>query len=148
MNTCLIHDETCANTVTNLERNPAEGHLKTVENDKELEETTRTREMHVEDLDKQKSCGHTPQFGAEFTSVDDIENVLVLSLPQFPLQSHLKSRNSIGVSSVKKMMDNSENREENMQAKGKLSPGSRSPQGKDFFESILCNLQKVHFSQS
>ncbi|XP_073275949.1 DEAD-box ATP-dependent RNA helicase FANCM isoform X2 [Primulina huaijiensis] len=111
------------------ERNPAEGHWKTVENDKELEETTRTREMHIEDLDKQKPCRHTPLFGADSISVDDLGNVPVLSLPQFPLQCHLKSRNSINVSSVNKLMDNSENREENMQAKGKLSPGSTSPRG-------------------
>ncbi|XP_073052699.1 DEAD-box ATP-dependent RNA helicase FANCM isoform X1 [Primulina eburnea] len=109
------------------ERNPAEGHWETVENDKELEETTRTREMHIENLDKQKPCRRTPLFGSESISVDDLGNVLVLSLPQFPLQSHLKSKNSIGVSSVNKLMDNSENREKKMQAIGKLSPGSRSP---------------------
>ncbi|XP_073148428.1 DEAD-box ATP-dependent RNA helicase FANCM isoform X2 [Henckelia pumila] len=112
------------------ERNPAEGHLKTVENDKELEETTRTREMDIEDLDKQKPCGHTLLFGAEFISVDDdLGNVLVSSLPQFLPQSHLKSSKSIGVSPVQKLMDNSENCEENVQAKGKLSPGPRSPRG-------------------
>ncbi|KZV33093.1 Fanconi anemia group M protein [Dorcoceras hygrometricum] len=108
---------------------PAEGHFNTLERDKELEKTTRTREMRIEGLDKQKPFGHTLLFGAESTSIDDPGDDLVLSSPQFPLQSHLKSINNIGVSSIKKLMDNSANGGEIMQAKGNLSPQSSPPRG-------------------
>ncbi|GFP81410.1 fanconi anemia group m protein homolog [Phtheirospermum japonicum] len=45
------------------------------------------KDAHIEDLPKLKPCVHNTLFGSEFVSVDDVGNVLVLSLPRLPLDS-------------------------------------------------------------
>ncbi|KAL3641437.1 hypothetical protein CASFOL_016405 [Castilleja foliolosa] len=58
---------------------------KEMETDIEVEEIA--KDTFIEDLPKLKLCVHNTLFGSEFVSVDDVGNVLVLSLPQLPLGS-------------------------------------------------------------
>lgn len=60
--------------------------------DNEAEETVRelqetAKDVHTEDSHKPKTSLHTFLFASEFVSVDDVGNVLVLSLPLLPLGS-------------------------------------------------------------
>lgn len=55
--------------------------------------------MHAEDPHKPKTWMHTFLFASEFVSVDDVGNVLVLSLPQLPLDSSTKQTEASNMAS-------------------------------------------------
>ncbi|KAK6116697.1 hypothetical protein DH2020_049579 [Rehmannia glutinosa] len=118
---------------------PAEGKLKKeIEIDTEVEEIA--KDMHIEDFHKQKPCLHTLLFGSEFVSVDDVGNVLVLSLPQLPLESNFKHIEGGSMASAYHLMHDSEDHEENtVQGKGNPSSCSRLPE-ENLLESSLRNL--------
>ncbi|KAL3845636.1 hypothetical protein ACJIZ3_003039 [Penstemon smallii] len=103
---------------------PDEDNLQTEvqENDTEFGEIARTEDVHIEDLHKQKPCLHMLLFDSEFVSVDDFGNVLVLSLPQLPLDSHSKC-----------VHDNT------LLAKGNPSSQSGCTEGENSLESRLRN---------
>ncbi|KAL0360056.1 UNVERIFIED_CONTAM: DEAD-box ATP-dependent RNA helicase FANCM [Sesamum radiatum] len=68
----------------------AEEKLKTEELETDIELQKIAKDKHIEDFHKQKPLLHTFLFISEFVSVDDNGNVLVLSLPQLPVESNSK----------------------------------------------------------
>ncbi|KAI3464359.1 hypothetical protein Pfo_021022 [Paulownia fortunei] len=122
---------------------PAEEKLKTEVLKTEIELEKIAKDMHIEDFHKQKPCLHALLFGSEFVSVDDVGNVLVLSLPQLPLESNSKCIVDSSMASVYQLMQDSEDHEENtVQARGNPSSHSRSPEVENLLESSLCNPDK------
>ncbi|KAG8378446.1 hypothetical protein BUALT_Bualt08G0138100 [Buddleja alternifolia] len=118
---------------------PAEDKLKTEALQIEVEEIGRTKDMYIKNSHKQKPCRHTFLFGSEFVSVDDFGNVLVLSLPQLPLEFSSKCVNDSGMAYVFHSMDNFENHEDTVKAKGNPSSQSRSREVENLIESSRCN---------
>ncbi|KAL0314141.1 UNVERIFIED_CONTAM: DEAD-box ATP-dependent RNA helicase FANCM [Sesamum angustifolium] len=118
----------------------AEKKLKTeeLETDRELQKIA--KDMHIEDFHKQKPCLHTFLFASEFVSVDDNGNVLVLSLPQLPVESNSKHIDGSSMASVCHLMLESEDHEEDtVQAKDNSSLHLRSPEVQILVDARLCN---------
>ncbi|KAL0326353.1 UNVERIFIED_CONTAM: DEAD-box ATP-dependent RNA helicase FANCM [Sesamum radiatum] len=109
-----------------------------LETDRELQKIA--KDMHIEDFHKQKPCLHTFLFASEFVSVDDNGNVLVLSLPQLPVESNSKHIDGSSMASVCHLMLESEDHEENtVQAKDNPSLHLRSPEVQILVDARLCN---------
>ncbi|KAH6765134.1 hypothetical protein C2S51_016383 [Perilla frutescens var. frutescens] len=114
---------------------PAEEKLK-----KEVEGTggeldEMVKDVHIEDTHKPKTWSHTFLFASEFVSVDSVGNVLVLSLPQLPLESSSKLKEGSNMASAYHLMHDYKNHEENpLQPIDNQSWHPRSPEVENVHE--------------
>lgn len=114
--------------------------LQTVEeSDTEYGGFAGTEDVHIEGL-QEKPHVHTFLFDTEFVSVDDLGNVLVLSLSQLHLESHSKFFN--GNSFTSHLMGNSSAHDKTVHAKVCVASQSGSTEGGNV-ESILRNPDAI-----
>ncbi|KAL8485930.1 hypothetical protein ACS0TY_028004 [Phlomoides rotata] len=104
--------------------------------DIELEEIA--EDVNIEDFHKPKTCLHTFIFDSEFVSVDNAGNVLVLSLPQLPLESMSQRIEGSNMTSTYHLINNNKDHEENLvEGEGDPSWHPRSPEVAHEF--YICN---------
>lgn len=93
------------------------------------------KDVHIEKSLKTKTWLHTFLFGSEFVSVDNVGNVLVLSLPHLPLESNSKRTKVSNMASAYHLMHDYKGHEENpLQPIDNPSLHPRSPEVENIHE--------------